>query len=318
MTKIGIVFPGQGTQYVGMGKELYETFPEIRNYYDKSSEILGYDVKQLIFEGPQEKLAITNFTQVAVFVTSFICYQSLKLKFPEIEKFVSFVAGHSLGEYTAVCISGALSFEDTVKIVSLRGEIMQKESEKYPGGMVAVIGMDSSELTSLCKEISVNGLIVEPVNFNTLEQTVVSGNLEGIEKLVAILNEKKVKNIKLKVSGAFHSSLMNEAQKIFSIPLDKININNAFIRIVMNYDALAHTDKIEIRENLKLQINHPVRWVETVKYMISQGTEIFIECGPAKTLSNMIKKIDSKPKVFNVENLSSLQTTVENLKQIFS
>jgi [acyl-carrier-protein] S-malonyltransferase len=312
---IAILFPGQGAQYIGMGKDFYDNFEEIRTYYDQATEILGYDIKKIIFESDVNILAQTQYTQPSVFLTSFIIFEILRKKLPGITEKIKFVAGHSLGEYTAVCISGALNFEQTIKTVAERAKIMSEVSKNNPGGMLAVLGIEKDELVKICDELRQNRFIVEPVNFNTPQQIVVAGSEEGIKKLQEVLSKKKIKTVKLNVSGAFHSSLMNDAQKIFSQTLDKLNINNALIPIIMNYDAKPHTKKEEILENLKLQINHPVLWTDSVKYMFENGVNVLIECGPGKVLSNMLKKIvpDQNIKIYNVENIESLNSTLNEL-----
>lgn len=314
MKKIAIVFPGQGSQSVGMGKEFYNNFEEVRVYYDKAEKILDYNLKEVIFEGTQEQLSQTEYTQPSVFLTSYITFIALKTKLPNILEKVLYVAGHSLGEYTALCASGALDFEQTLNTVKTRAQIMSEVGKKNPGGMLAVLGIHKEQLQQYCNTIKQQGYIVEPVNFNTPQQIVVAGEIKGIEELEVLLNQNKVKSIKLNVSGAFHSSLMNEAQKIFSQTLDKLNINNAIIPIVMNYDALPHTNKEEIIENLKLQINHPVLWEDSIRFMYENGVDTFVECGPGKVLSGMIKKIVPQAKVFTTDNLNNFNSTIDNLK----
>lgn len=318
MGKIAVIFPGQGSQSIGMGKDFYENYEMVREYYDRANEVLGYDIKKIIFEGTQEILAQTEYTQPAVFLTSYVIFELLKNKFDKIYENIKFVAGHSLGEYTAVCTAGCISFEETLLLVDKRAKIMSEIAKKHPGGMLAVIGeVNIDELQNLCAEIKSQGFIVEPVNFNTAQQVVVAGELQGLDKLQELLANKKLKVIKLNVTGAFHSSLMDEAQKIFSETLDRTNINNALIPIVMNYDAKPHTDKEEIRQNLKLQVNHPVLWKDIVSCMYTNGIKIFIECGPGKVLSGLVKKIVPEAKVYNVDTMINFKTTIDNLRQFF-
>lgn len=314
--KITIVFPGQGSQYVGMGRDFYNSYDDVKVYYDTANKVLGYDIKKLIFEGPQEVLTQTVYTQPAVFLTSYIIYKCLESKFPGILSYIKFVAGHSLGEYTAVCVAGVLDFETTLMLVNERAKIMNSIAQKIPSGMIAVIGASKESLINYCNEIKSRGYIVEPVNFNTQQQIVVAGELNALEELQKLLNKEKIKCVKLNVSGGFHSSLMDEAAKIFSQTLDKLSLNNAFIPIVMNFDAKDHFDKQEILYNMKMQINHPVLWEDSIKYINENGVKIFVECGPGKVLSGMIKKILPDSYVFNVSDIPTLDNAVENLKHL--
>ncbi|MCX7956996.1 MAG: ACP S-malonyltransferase [Endomicrobia bacterium] len=316
--KIAILFPGQGSQYIGMGSDFYSVFYEmINSYYKKSGEILGYDAKKLIFEGPQELLTQTEYTQPLVFLTSYIIFKCIEHTFPEITNYIKYVAGHSLGEYTAVCVSGAIDFENTLTLVADRGKFMSEASKKKPGSMIAALGnIKREEIYSLCEEVKKEGFIVEPVNFNTPQQIVLAGDIKGIEIMQNKLSEVKIKTIKLNVSGAFHSSIMNEAQKNFSLTLDKIIINNAFIPIIMNYDAKPHIEKNEIRENLRQQINHPVLWVDSISYMIDDGIDIFVEIGPGKIISGMLKKIDETKPVVSFEKYDTFKQNIDIMKNL--
>lgn len=316
MNKIALIFPGQGSQSVGMGKDFFENFEEVRSYYNKADEILGYDTKKIIFEGPQEILSQTEYTQPLVFLTSYIIFVALKTKIPDLLDKVSYMAGHSLGEYTALCVSGALDFQQTLNLVKIRAKIMSEVGKKKPGSMLAVLGLPRQQLQEYCDQLKSKGLIVELANFNTPQQIVVAGEIKGIEELYNILNQNKIKSIKLNVSGAFHSSMMDEAQEIFSQTLDKTDINNAIIPIVTNYDALAHTGKEEIKTNLKLQLNHPVLWEDSVKFMYNNGVDTFVECGYGRVLSGMIKRMYPTANIFSIENIDNLFTTIDKLKQI--
>lgn len=312
--KIALLFPGQGSQSVGMGKVFFDHFEDIKIFYEEANKILGYDIKKIIFEGPTDLLCQTEYTQPSIFLTSYVIFKCFEKLYPEILNHVGFVAGHSLGEYTAVCVSGALSFEDTLRLVSIRAKIMSEVAKNNPGGMIAVIGVERNELKKICEEITSDGFVVEPVNFNTPQQIVVAGSMMGIEKLKNVLDNKKIKSIKLNVSGAFHSSLMNDAKKIFSETLDKTIINNAFIPIIMNYDARPHYLANEIKENLRWQINNPVLWEDSLKFMLENGIEIFIELGPGKVLSGMVRKVADNKKILNIEDLDTLNIVYDFVK----
>lgn len=283
--KTAYLFPGQGSQFVEMGKSIYETNPEAMKYFDQANEILGIDLKSIMFEGPEEKLKQTEFTQPAIFLHSVALFKTLNVT-PDM------VAGHSLGEFSALVACGAVSFEEALKIVRKRGQLMQEAGNTNPGTMAAVIGMDDEDVEDICKRASkVTGQEVIPANYNSPGQIVISGNVEAVEKAVEIAKEEGVRLAKtLPVSGAFHSSLMKPAYDGLKSQLEDLDINEPSCPIYSNYTAEATMNVEEIRSNLLNQLLNPVRWTQTLINMKKDGADSFVEVGPGKVLQGLVKR----------------------------
>ncbi|MGA2668247.1 MAG: ACP S-malonyltransferase [Ignavibacteria bacterium] len=301
------IYPGQGSQYVGMGKDLYVRFSEVQEIYGKANEILGFDLADVSFNGPEEKLKQTYITQPAIFLHSWAMTNLVGKKLE-----AGYTAGHSLGEFTALVYAGALSFEDGLKLVKLRGELMQKAGEMQKGTMAAVIGLDSKKLEDICNTASRSG-IVQVANFNSPGQIVISGSVEGVRKAMDLAKENKAKMVKeLIVHGAFHSPLMEPAREELKIALDNTEYHNIRIPVYPNVSSKAispSTPPSKIRELSYRQLTSPVRWEESIVNMINDGANEFIELGPGKVLQGLTKRINStiKTRGFDkVEDLNSL------------
>lgn len=278
------VFPGQGAQFVGMGKDLYDNDPQAREMFEKANEILGFRITDLMFEGTEEDLKQTKVTQPAIFLHSVILAKSLGDEFKP-----DMVAGHSLGEFSALVASGALSFEEGLKLVSARAQAMQKACELRPSTMAAVLALPDEKVEALCAEVDD---IVAPANFNCPGQVVISGTIEGIdaacEKMLA--NGAK-RALKLKVGGAFHSPLMAPAQDELAEAIEAADFHEPICPIYQNVDGKPHTDPAEIKANLIKQLTAPVRWTQDVEAMVADGADEFIELGPGAVLQGLVKKI---------------------------
>lgn len=282
------VFPGQGSQFVGMGKDLYENNALAKKLFDKADEILGFKITDIMFAGTDEQLKQTNVTQPAVFLHSVISALCLGDDFKP-----AMVAGHSLGEFSALVAAGALSFEDGLKLVAARANAMQKACEANPGTMAAIIGLSDEKVEEVCSEVSANGQIVVAANYNCPGQLVISGNVEAVNAACEKLKEAGAKRaLPLKVGGAFHSPLMQPAKDELQAAIEQTEFAAPSCPVYQNVDAKAHTDAAEIKANLTAQLTSPVRWTASVQAMIADGADDFTECGPGKALQGMIGRID--------------------------
>ena len=291
------VFPGQGAQFVGMGKDLYENNPLAKELFEKANDILGYRITDIMFEGTDEDLRQTKVTQPAVFLHSVISALCIGDKFqPEM------TAGHSLGEFSALVAAGALSFEDGLKLVYARAMAMQKACEMAPSTMAAIIALADEKVEEICDAVTKEGNVVVAANYNCPGQIVISGSIEGIDKACALMKEAGAKRaLPLKVGGAFHSPLMEPAKVELEAAIQSTEIKTPKCPVYQNVDALPHTDPAEIKANLIAQLTGSVRWTQTVMNMVADGADDFTECGPGAVLQGMIKKISKEANAHGIE-----------------
>ena len=291
------VFPGQGSQFVGMGKDLYETNSTAKQLFDKANEILGFKITDIMFAGTDDQLKQTKVTQPAVFlhsVISALCKGG--------EESPAMVAGHSLGEFSALVYAGALSFEDGLKLVAARANAMQKACEVNPGTMAAIIGLPDEKVEEVCAEVSKEGKVVVPANFNCPGQLVISGEVDAINEACEKLKAAGAKRaLPLKVGGAFHSPLMQPAKEELQKAIETTSFNTPKCPIYQNVDGKPHTNSDEIKANLIAQLTSSVRWTASVKAMIADGATDFTECGPGKALQGMIARIDKTASAHGLE-----------------
>lgn len=291
------VFPGQGSQFVGMGKDLYENSLLAKELFDKANEILGYRITDIMFEGTDDDLKQTKVTQPAVFLHSVISALCMGDAFkPEM------TAGHSLGEFSALVAACALSFEDGLRLVYARAMAMQKACEIAPGTMAAIIGLPDEKVEEVCEDVSSEGNVVVAANYNCPGQLVISGNVDAINAACEKLKEAGAKRaLPLKVGGAFHSPLMQPAKDELQVAIEQTEIKSPVCPVYQNVDAKPHTDPVEIKANLIAQLTSPVRWTASVQSMIADGADDFTECGPGKALQGMIARISKDVVAHGIE-----------------
>ena len=291
------VFPGQGAQFVGMGKDLYDSNPLAKDLFEKANDILGYRITDIMFEGTDEELKQTKVTQPAVFLHSVIKALCLGEDFAP-----DMVAGHSLGEFSALTAAGALSFEDGLKLVYARAMAMQKACEAAPSTMAAIVGLPDEKVEEICAGINKEGYVIVPANYNCPGQLVISGNVDAVNEACEKIKEAGAKRaLPLKVGGAFHSPLMQPAKDELQTAIEATTINAPKCPVYQNVDGKAHTDPADIKANLIAQLTSSVRWTSCVQNMIAAGADDFTECGPGKALQGMITRIDKTVAVQGIQ-----------------
>ena len=304
MSKLAYIFPGQGSQYVGMGKDLAEKIPAARETFSRADAILGAPLSQICFQGPEEELKQTRNTQPAIYLHSMVVAQLME------KRDVAMVAGHSLGEYSALVFAGAIRFDDGVRLVRLRGELMQRAGEAERGTMAAVVGLEPGVVEEVCREASLEG-VVQCANYNSPGQIVISGSVPGVRKGMELAKARGAKLVKeLVVSGAFHSPLMGRARGELANGLAATEIRDAEIPVYANVTARPVQKAGEIRTLLEEQLTNAVRWEESVRNMVADGASSFTELGPGKVLQGLVKRIDATVAIRGVDKYEELQPAV--------
>lgn len=304
MVDASLIFPGQGAQTVGMGKDLYENFPQAKEIFDKANALLKFDIKKLCFEGPLGELSTTNNSQPAILTVSIAALKAFESSALASQFTPKFALGLSLGEYTALVAAGSIGFEDALLLVRKRGELMEEASRKNPGKMACVIGMDIKLVEELCK-----GFGCEIANLNCPGQIVVSGKTNNIELFASLAKEKGAKRVlMLEVSGPFHSSLMTPARDKLKDYIEKVRILPPKISFISNVDAAIQADPVKIKENLISQVNSKTLWEESIRAVARSGIKAFLEIGPGQVLKGLLKKIDPKLEVKNVGTIQDISS----------
>ncbi|MCD6232620.1 ACP S-malonyltransferase [Candidatus Aerophobetes bacterium] len=309
--RIAFVFPGQGSQYPGMGKDFYQKYPQVKRIFEKANEELNIDLTRICFEGGKELLESTANTQIAVFVVSFASFEVLRNEGvnPDV------LGGHSLGEYTALVVSGSLDFLDGLRLVYKRGEFMEEAAQKRPGSMVAIIGLDKEEIAKILRKVEGLGIVVA-ANFNCPGQIVISGEIETVERVRELAGKAGARKvIPLKVMGAFHSLLMKEAQMRLKKEIEKTNFKVPRIPFIANVNANFIEEPQEIKESLIRQIVSPVLWEDSIRKMAEWGVDAFVEVGPGKVLSGLIRRTLGQKLILNIEDQKSLCKSLKILRE---
>ena len=301
-----VIFPGQGSQLVGMGKEFFNKYDLVKQLFREANDALGFNISKIILDGPKEKLDLTINTQPAIFLVSFSIYKLIIQEFKKDLSKAKYFAGHSLGEYSALSAAGYLDFSDTIKILRIRGNAMQNSVPKGEGGMVAVLGSTVIQIEKILSENNMTSNI-EIANDNSEGQLVLSGRNFDLDILIKVLKSKKIKNLKLPVSAPFHCKLMNKATEIMRKEIDKLSFHDTKNKLISNVTADEISDKNELKKLLVYQIENRVKWRESVINMIDKGVDHFIEIGPGKVLSGLIKRINKNVKINTINNESDIK-----------
>ena len=311
MTKIAYIFPGQGSQSVGMGKDLFDNFAASREVFEEADNVLGFPLSEMCFAGAAEDLALTANTQPAILTTSVAAFRAMESEgFP----MPDFVAGHSLGEYSALVAAGAIEFSDAVRTVRKRGQYMQEAVPVGVGAMAAILGLDLQAVETACAEAA-NGEICSPANINSPSQIVIAGNSSAVDRAIEILKERGAKRaIKLNVSAPFHCDLMKPAQEKLEKDLAEIEYRDLRFPIIENVTAEANSQGARVKTALTQQVSKPVRWSQSVENLIAQGVETFVEVGAGKVLSGLVRQTNRDVRGLNVENAESLKISLQNLQ----
>jgi [acyl-carrier-protein] S-malonyltransferase len=308
---IALLFPGQGSQVIGMGKELAEKYPLARHTFQEADDALGYKLSQVCFEGPEDQLRLTEITQPAILTASIAALRVLETRMAK----PCYVAGHSLGEYSAHVASGTISFADAVRTVRNRGKYMQEAVPVGVGAMAAILGMDLAKVAAVCHDAA-RDEVCEPANINSPEQIVISGNTAAVERAAKLAHERGVKHTKLlHVSAPFHCSLMKPAQDRLSVDLNALTLQKPVYPVACNVDAELVTDELRARDALARQVTGSVKWEQCIQLLIAKGVQTLIEVGPGKVLSKLMRQIDRSKTALNVGDEASLTKTLESLTQ---